>query len=256
MQNLKVTLVQPDIIWEDKSANLEKYEALLKEANSPDVVVLPEMFNTGFSMNAKELAEKTEGQSVKWLADKAGSIDAAVMASLIVEDEGLFYNRLVWMQPDGHYQTYDKRHLFSMTEEPKHFTPGKRKLILDWRGWKICPMVCFDLRFPVWNRNVEEYDCFIVNANWPQRRSNHWRTLLQARAIENQVFCVGVNRVGKDGNEVYFCGDSMVVDPLGEPRVHLKHNEQVINVEMDYEEITKTRRYMPFLRERDHFELQ
>lgn len=253
MQYLKVTLVQPDIIWEDQKANLEKYDSLLEDANKPDVVVLPEMFNTGFSMKAPELAQPMDGKAVQWMANKANQLDAVIMASLIIEEDNLYYNRLIWMEPGGGYQTYDKRHLFSMTEEPKHFTPGQDKLVLSWKGWTICPMVCFDLRFPVWIRNVEEYDCFIVNANWPDRRSNHWRTFLQARAVENQVYTIGVNRVGKDGNDVYFSGDSMVVDPLGEPRLHLKHSEQVTNFTMDYEEITKTRRYMPFLKEMDAF---
>ncbi len=255
MQDLNVSLVQPDIAWENKSANLEKYDNLLKEVINPDVVVLPEMFNTGFSMKAPDLAESMDGQSIEWLAEKAKRLQSVVMGSLIIEERGNYYNRLVWMQPDGQRHTYDKRHLFSMTEEPKYFTPGKAKLIVEWKGWKICPMVCFDLRFPVWIRNAEEYDCFIVNANWPERRSNHWRTFLQSRAIENQVYCIGVNRVGKDGNEVYFCGDSMVVDPLGEPRVHTKHSEQVLNYTLDYEEIRKIRRYMPFLKERDQFNL-
>lgn len=255
MQNLNVTLVQADIAWEDRDANLAKYDQLLENIGNTDLVVLPEMFNTGFTMNPKNLWEDMEGPSVKWLQDKAAQLDAVVMASLIIQEEARYYNRLLWVNPDKSYSTYDKRHLFTMTEEPKHFTPGSQRLITEHQGWKFMPVVCFDLRFPVWLRNKEHYDCLIVNANWPEKRSPHWQTLLKARAIENQCYVIGVNRVGKDGNNVNFSGDSMAVNPMGDALIHMKHTKQVVQIDLPYESITKTRRHMPFLDAMDGFEV-
>ncbi len=257
MQDLTVTLVQPDMVWEDKQANLDKYDHLLAdEQGKADLVVLPEMFNTGFSMETEKLHETMEGPAMEWLYQKASQLDSVMMASLIIKENEHYYNRLVWMLPDGHYHTYDKKHLFTMAKEDQHFAPGSTQLQVELNGWKIRPIVCFDLRFPVWLRNTEEYDLMVVNANWPKRRGNHWTSLLHARAIENQAYSVGVNRVGKDGNDVYYSGDSMVVDPLGEPLLHLKHNEQVSRITLHYDEIKRVRRYMPFLKERDAFEFK
>lgn len=255
MSALTVSLVQRDIKWEAKSDNLQAYDRLLQQVQQPDLIVLPEMFNTGFTMNAAAMAEPMDGEGVQWLKSWAAEYQAVLMASMIIEEKGHYYNRLIWMPPDGTYQTYDKRHLFSMTEEPKHFTPGQEQLRVQLKDWKLCPVVCFDLRFPEWLRNQDHYDGLLVNANWPEKRAHHWRTLLQARAIENQCYVIGVNRVGEDGNKVPFSGDSMVVDPIGEPLTHLRYTEQVSTITLDSEKLTKTRRHMPFLQEQDGFRL-
>ena len=255
MPALTVSLIQRDIQWEAKPDNLRAYERLLAQVQQPDLIVLPEMFNTGFTMNAAGMAEPMDGEGVQWLKSRAAEHQAVLMVSMIIAENGHYYNRLIWMPPDGQYQTYDKRHLFSMTEEPKHFTPGQEQLRVQLNGWKLCPVVCFDLRFPEWLRNQDAYDLLLVNANWPEKRAHHWRTLLQARAIENQCYVVGVNRVGEDGNKVPFSGDSMVVDPVGEPLTHLRYTEQVSTITLDPEKLTKTRRHMPFLQEQDGFQL-
>ncbi len=255
MSALTVSLIQRDIAWESKAENLQVYDQLLQQVQQPDLIVLPEMFNTGFTMNAAAMAEPMDGEGVQWLQSRAATYQAVLMASLIIEEGGHYYNRLIWMPPDGQYQTYDKRHLFSMTEEPRHFTPGQSQLRVQLKGWKLCPVVCFDLRFPEWLRNQDYYDALLVNANWPEKRAHHWKTLLQARALENQCYVVGVNRVGEDGNKVPFSGDSMVVDPVGEPLTHLRYTEQVTTITLEGEKLTKTRRHMPFLQEQDGYQL-
>lgn len=252
---LNITVIQPDMVWEDKQANLDNYEALIKGVpDKKEVVVLPEMFATGFSMSSRALAEPMDGPCVQWMKRISKEHRCIITGSLIIEEEGNIYNRLLWVQPDGNIGTYDKRHLFAYAGEDVNYTPGTKRLIAQVKGFRICLMVCYDLRFPVWARNKgDEYDVLIFVANWPQRRSLAWRTLLQARAIENQSYVVGVNRVGKDGNEHEYAGESSVFGPLGEliwqgddqPRVH--------TVSLQKEVVGNIRTQLPFLNDADNF---
>jgi len=255
MQDLKIAGIQHDIVWKDKEANFDALSKILKGLDV-DLVVLPEMFQTGFCFEKEELAEHmSDSKTLKWLEAMASELQAVVTGSFIAVEDGQFYNRLAWMRPDGTYETYDKRHLFSMSDEPNHFTAGATKLIVDVNGWKVCPMICYDLRFPVWVRNSEYYDALIFVANWPQRRSMHWEKLLQARAIENQCYAIGVNRCGYDGNNIYHDGKSAIITPMGEVAQHIENEAGVLLQTIEASEIKKTRRYMPFLRDADAFEL-
>lgn len=256
MQNLKVALVQTNLVWENKKANLSLIEssiALLP--TETDIIVLPEMFNTGFSMNPAANAEKMDGDTLNWMKDVAKQKNAILTGSLIIEEGNGYYNRLIWMLPDGTFQQYDKKHLFTLAGEENFYKPGNQKLIIEYKGWKICPMICYDLRFPVWIRNVENYDCLIIVANWPERRIFHWEQLLIARAIENQCFVIGVNRVGTDNNELYHNGNSMVVSPLGNTMIKLADMSTVANATLSYEKILQVRNDLPFLNDRDHFSI-
>lgn len=259
---LRFTLIQTQLHWEDKQANLRmlksKIDALQEQTQ---VVVLPEMFSTGFSMRPKELAEKMDGPTVQWMSDLAAQKKIIVTGSLIIEDEGAYYNRLIWLLPNGKAGYYDKRHLFAYGEEDKHYTAGNQRLIASVNGWKINLMVCYDLRFPVWARQQFdqeknfEYDVLIYVANWPERRSMAWRSLLQARAIENQCYVIGVNRVGNDGNGVYHSGDSMVISPLGEVLYTKANEEHIHTVTLDKTELQNIRNKFPFWRDADSFEI-
>ncbi|MBS1587225.1 MAG: amidohydrolase [Bacteroidetes bacterium] len=251
---LNITLVQSDIVWEDKQANLSHYEQLIAPVANKEVVVLPEMFSTGFSMAPKRLAEPMNGPSVQWMKNMALKHRCILTGSLIIEDHGKYYNRLLWVQPDGNLGYYDKRHLFAYAEEDKHYSRGEKRLIAQVKGWRICLMVCYDLRFPVWSRNLDNaYDVLIYVANWPERRSLAWKTLLQARAIENQCYVIGVNRVGKDGNEISYSGDSSVFGPLGEAIWQQHMDEAVHTVTLSKENLNETRRHFPFLNDADKF---
>ncbi len=203
---MKVTIIQTHLAWEDKTANLEHFSAHLSAlAEATDLIVLPEMFSTGFSMQPERLAEPMDGPTVQWMRAKAADTNAAMVGSLMVREGDCYYNRLVWMFPDGTLQHYDKRHLFSYGTENEHYTAGTNQLLVNWKGWKICPLICYDLRFPVWSRNTMGYDLLLYVANWPERRSLAWNALLAARAIENQSYTVGVNRIGADGNGMHTC---------------------------------------------------
>ncbi|MGB0882811.1 MAG: amidohydrolase, partial [Vicingaceae bacterium] len=234
--SLKVTIIQSELHWENVDHNLEMFAQKIEDINEPtDVIILPEMFNTGFSMDSERLAETTEGVTVNWMKNQAKKTGAALVGSLIIDEEAKFYNRLIWANPNGEIESYDKRHLFRMAGEHNHFSAGEERLIVNYKGWRICPLICYDLRFPVWSRNssfchtersrsvFEEsknvgpaYDCLIYVANWPAVRQQPWSKLLEARAIENQCYVVGVNRVGEDGNGIGYSGNSVVVDPKGE----------------------------------------
>jgi len=256
MQTLKLGLVQADIIWENKLANLEKLEKLILSSPDRDIYILPEMFNTGYSMNANRLAESPDGSTLAWMKQLSEKTSAAITGSFIVSDNGAYYNRLAWVEPDGNVLWYNKRHLFSMASEDKFFTPGEEKLIFDYKGFKICIVICYDIRFPVWLRNTEKYDLLIVVASWPEKRIHHWEKLLYARAIENQCYVAAVNRVGADGNGIQHTGMSMVIDPQGELIIKSNNVEEIIFGEIDKERIKFTRRFMPFLADRDQFEIK
>jgi omega-amidase len=252
MEKLNITLVQPDIIWEDREANLKKYSEMLSEVKQSHLIILPEMFSTGFSMNSNKLNEKMDGPSVKWMKSLAKEKNTAVAGSLIIEEKGKNFNRFLLVFPDGKVEIYDKRHLFTMSGEHLHYSPGNTKLVVEYLGWRFCPLVCYDLRFPVWSRNTENYDVLLYVANWPSPRQHVWKSLLVARAIENQAYCVGVNRVGTDGTGLNYLGDSALVDPKGFTSF-LGEKEQVKSFEISYEELHQFRKKFPVLEDRDEF---
>lgn len=257
MTNLRITTVQTNLKWEAPAANRAMFDTKLELlAGQTDVVVLPEMFTTGFSMNAAALAETMNGETLQWMTKHAARLDAVLTGSLIIQENNNYYNRLVWMRPDGSYDTYDKRHLFSMADEHLTYTAGTQRLITEWRGWRVCPLVCYDLRFPVWARNTEGYDLLIYTANWPMMRSYAWRALLHARAIENQAYTVGVNHVGKDGKDILYCGDTMIIEPSGAEILYHKTDTEDVHTEtLSWEHLQKIRKKLPFLADKDTFEI-
>lgn len=256
-EKLRIALVQSNLIWEDAPANRNKLATLLENIEGSDLIILPEMFSTGFSMRPEVLAEEMDGPSLKWLQEIAAQHASAITGSLIIKELGHYYNRLFFVFPNGEYKHYDKRHLFSLAGEEKHYHPGTRKLILEYKGWRINPQICYDLRFPVWCRNTEHFDLQIFVANWPERRAEAWKALLKARAIENMCFIAAVNRVGNDGNGVYHSGDSIVRDPLGTRMSYLEPgSESVAVVELDYQRVQHAREKFAFLEDGDEFILK
>lgn len=253
MENLRITIVQADILWENVAANCEKYEAALAEIDETDLIIFPEMFTTGFSMNAHLFAESIDDSSVLWMKKVAEQKNAAVLGSLIIEEKHRFFNRAVWVFPNGDLEIYDKRHLFTMGQETAHYSPGTTRTIINYKGWKICPLICYDLRFPVWARNTDEYDLLVYVANWPSSRRRAWENLLVARAIENQCYCVGVNRCGTDGNGVVYCGNSAFVEAKGHAQF-LGNNEEIRSFELSYTDLHRFRKKFPVLNDRDRFQ--
>ncbi|HUC81305.1 MAG TPA: nitrilase family protein [Flavisolibacter sp.] len=281
MSSVTFTLIQTSLHWENKQANLQMLEekiAGIKEKTQ--VVLLPEMFSTGFSMKPEMLAETMEGETVQWMKRVAAKKKIILAGSVIIADsdgqavqngQTAYYNRFIWMLPNGTYGYYDKRHLFAFAGEDKHYTPGTERFIASVNGWKINLLVCYNLRFPVWARQQAsppaplqkrgelepgtafEYDALIYVANWPERRSHAWKTLLQARAIENQCYVIGVNRVGNDGNDIYHSGDSMVIDPLGEMLYHKKDDEDIFTITLKKEDLQSVREKFQFWRDADEF---
>lgn len=254
-EQLNVTMVQPDIVWEDKAANLLQYEEYISSVQGKkEVVVLPEMFSTGFSMAPEKLAESMDGKSVSWMKDIARNYGCILTGSLIIEEGGNYYNRMLWVQPDGKLGYYDKRHLFGYANEDEHYSAGDKRLIVSVKGFRICLQVCYDLRFPVWSRNKgEEYDVLLYVANWPERRSMAWKALLQARAIENMSYVIGVNRVGEDGNGINHSGDSSVFDPLGNLLWQESNKAIAHTVTIEKEQVTSARAQFSFLKDADKF---
>ncbi|MEO6071576.1 MAG: amidohydrolase, partial [Chitinophagaceae bacterium] len=262
MALLTISLIQTALHWEAKDANLQMLEQKIASIEqATQVVVLPEMFSTGFSMRPEQLAEKRDGPTVQWMKRIAADKKIILTGSLIIEEDGAYYNRAIWMQPNGQYGTYDKRHLFAFAEEEKHYTAGSSRLIVSVNGWKIMLCVCYDLRFPVWARqqfgddHSFEYDLCIYVANWPERRSLAWKTLLQARAIENQCYVVGVNRVGEDGNGIQHSGDSSVIDPVGEVLYQQNKVEDLFTITLDKKELETVRQKFQFWRDADSFQI-
>jgi omega-amidase len=269
-KDLRITIVQSDIVWEDIEANLSSYSKKLEniEPGSTDLIVLPEMFNSGFTMNASAVAETMNGKTVEWMAKLAVQKKCAITGSLvIIEDGGNYFNRLIWMKANGTCEFYNKRHTFRMAEENKTYSGGKKKLIVELEEWRICPLVCYDLRFPVWSRNTPqtpkgaligtEYDCLIYVANWPERRSYAWRQLLIARAIENQVYVIGVNRIGKDGKGIEYSGHSVVLNPKGEPLSTTNPDEEAIETfTLSYKELDNYRKEFPVALDADKFKIE
>ena len=259
MSSLTLTIIQTDLSWENKSANLQRLKEKIEAMDErTEIVVLPEMFSTGFTMVPELFAETMDGETVTWMKERAENNKIIITGSLIIEEDGQYFNRLIWMLPNGEMGHYDKRHLFGYGDEDKHYTAGNKRLIASVKGWRINLQVCYDLRFPVWSRQQctsaeSEYDLLIYVANWPERRSHAWKTLLCARAIENQCFVAGVNRVGKDNKNVYYSGNSLVIDPLGQVLYHMADVEDVFTITLQKEEVDKVRTQFPFWKDADAF---
>lgn len=271
MSHLTFTLIQTNLHWEDKAANLQMLEEKINSIQHPtQIIVLPEMFNTGFSMKPEKFAEDMNGPTVDWMKKIAAEKRAILTGSVMVKEEMVeagetvpipqYFNRLIWMLPNGQHGVYDKRHLFAYADEDKHYTAGTKRLIASVNGWKINLMVCYDLRFPVWARQQStndepEFDVLIYVANWPERRVHAWKTLLNARAIENQCYVIGVNRTGNDGNNIYHSGSSMVVDAMGEVLYEKEHDEDVFTITLSKEKLEEIRHKLPFLKDGDAFSI-
>jgi omega-amidase len=261
MTDLTITTIQTNLHWENKTANLQMLKEKINAINEKmEVVILPEMFSTGFSMNPELLAETMDGETVSWMKEIAADNKIILTGSIIIKEEAQFFNRLIWMLPNGQFGYYDKRHLFAYGKEDEHYTAGNKRLIASVKGWKINLQVCYDLRFPVWSRQQAtdaepEFDVLIYVANWPEKRNHAWKTLLCARAIENQCYVIGVNRVGEDGNNIYHSGNSLVIDPLGEVLYHMKDLEDIFTITLEKEKLEKVRAHFPFWKDADKFGL-
>lgn len=257
MPDLRVTLVQSMLHWEDAAANRAMFgQKLAALKGATDLVVLPEMFTTGFSMRSKELAETMDGSTIAWMREQAKRIDAAVYGSVIITEGGKYFNRGLFVQPDGHVSVYDKRHLFRFANENEHYAPGTERVVVEWRGWRILLQVCFDLRFPVFARNRADYDAILYLANWPEARRYPWSQLLIARAIENQCYVVGENRVGMDGKGIHYSGDSVVIDPRGAVIAQVEPSaEGSATVSLDRAALEDFRQKFPFAKDADDFSL-
>jgi predicted amidohydrolase len=281
MPSLTITLIQPDLRWEDKAANLQHLETLINGiGENTHLVILPEMFSTGFSMRPEVLAERMDGPTIAWMKQMAAHKKIILTGSVIIEERGRYFNRLIWMLPNGQFGTYDKRHRFAYAGEDEQYTAGHKRLIASVNGWRVNLLVCYDLRFPVWSRQQlqeplapaapgetvpqqvpgstpePEFDLLVYVANWPERRSHAWKTLLQARAIENQVYVAGVNRVGNDGNNISHSGDSMIVDPLGEVLYHAPAGESIFTLTLQREKLEEVRTRFPFWKDADRFTIE
>ena len=255
---LKIALVQSELFWENPEENRIGFTNKIIGINEKiDIIVLPEMFSTGFTMNASAVAETMDGDTVMWMQKMAQQKQAALVGSVVIKEQGNFFNRLIFAHPNGNIETYDKRHTFTLAGEHKTYTAGTKKLIVDFKGWKICPLVCYDLRFPVWARNVEDYDVLIYVANWPKVRINAWDALLKARAIENMSYVIGVNRVGLDGNNHEYSGHSASYDVLGNRTDSIPEGKETIEiVALNKEELETYRAKLNFLADRDLFSLK
>lgn len=267
MSSLIITIIQTDLSWEDKLANLAMLEEKINRIpGKTELVILPEMFTTGFSMNPGQLAEKMDGSTVTWMKRIAMQRKIILTGSVIIEDGGKFYNRMLWILPNGELGYYDKRHLFAFAGEDQHYSAGEKRVIAGVKGWKINLQVCYDLRFPAWARQsaitapvkeplTPEYDLLIYAANWPEKRSTAWKTLLRARAIENQCYVVGVNRVGEDANKIYYSGDSMIIDPLGDILYEKSNQEDIYTHTLDHAKLDEVRSIFPFWKDADHINI-
>ena len=253
MKDLSITTIQADLHWEDKEQNLKMFEKHIESIQeSTDLIILPEMFSTGFSMRAEALAEEMDDNTVAWMKNLATQKNVAITGSVIIKEGDKYFNRLIWAEPNGLVKHYNKRHLFGMGDENSHYTAGQEKLIVDYLGWRINLNICYDLRFPVWLRNSKEnpYDVLIIVANWPEKRIEHWDTLLKARAIENQSYVIGVNRTGFDGNSIPHTGNTSVIHPFGNilySSSDVEHN----TILLSKHELMLNRRQFPFLRDAD-----
>jgi len=253
---MKIALIQSSLFWENPIANRNYFEEQINAITEKvDLIVLPEMFTTGFTMNPSTVGETMQGETISWLQSFAIDKKSAITGSLIIEENNNFYNRLVFVFPSGEIQFYDKHHLFALAGEGKVYTSGTEKLIVDYLGWKICPLVCYDLRFPVFARNIEDYDVLLYVANWPKPRINAWDILLKARSVENMCYTIGVNRIGIDNNGYEYVGHSQVVDFLGNYILEPQETEGVFIIALNKEKLLETRKRLGFLNDSDSFEL-
>lgn len=251
---MKIALIQTSLIWENPIENrshlAQKITGFMEDV---DLIVLPEMFSSGFTMNPKAVAETMQGETIAWLQHLAKAKNCAVTGSLVIKENDKYYNRLIFIFPDGEIKTYDKKHLFTLAGEDKIYTAGKDKLIVEYKGFKICPLICYDLRFPVFSRNVEDYDVLIYVANWPKTRANAWDILLKARAVENMSYVIGVNRIGSDNNNLEYVGHTQAIDFLGNYLLEPQETEGVFIIELDKSKMLETREKLPFLDDKDGF---
>lgn len=257
-ETLSITLVQSNPIWKNTTANLQSIEEMIASIATPtDLILLPEMFNTGFIMTPQKCAETMEGHTLQWMQSIAKHYNTAIAGSLVIEENEQYFNRFVFVHSSGAYVHYDKKHLFSFAGEDKHYTAGTHRLIFEYKGWKIAPFVCYDLRFPVWSRNTEDYDVALYVANWPAERSLAWNTLLKARAIENVCYTVGINRIGSDKNGLQYEGHTQIIDPMGEEIFLEKNQTESISTHLLLKKtLVATRKKYPFLNDCDHFKLE
>jgi omega-amidase len=261
MQSITISIVQTALFWEDKNSNLSMLEKKIMDiSDKTNIVILPEMFSTGFSMNPALLAEAMDGPTIAWMKQIAKAKNVVLTGSLIIEENNRFYNRLIWMLPNGNTGYYDKRHLFAFAGEDQFYTAGNKRLITSVNGWKMNLQICYDLRFPVWarqqiNSDEPEFDLLIYVANWPKKRNHAWKSLLVARAIENQSYVVGVNRIGDDGNQIAHSGDSMLVDPMGEIIFTKENEEYIFTCELNKASLLDARSKFPFWKDADPFQI-
>ena len=253
---MRISLVQTSLTWENKDQNLTHIEKKLEQViGKTDIVLLPEMFSTGFSMDSQKIAEAANGSVAIWMKKWAKKINAVLLGTYAVEEDGAFYNRLSWVFPDGTILKYDKKHLFTYAKEHEAYKAGSETLLVEWRGWKICPLICYDLRFPAWSRNKTGYDLLIYVANWPKPRIKHWDRLLAARAIENQCYVAAVNIVGQDGNGLEYVGHSQVVDFGGDAILFLANQEAIATATVDKNALDTYRNQYNFLADQDTFSI-
>ena len=247
MQNLRITLIQSELVWEDIGSNIARFDQKIDAVKEQtDLIVLPEMFSTGFSMNAGRLAQGMEESAVKWMKSKAREKKIDIVGSIMIKEGGKFFNRLLWIKATGGIHCYDKRHLFRYAGEEKVYSPGKKNIIVDLKAWNISLYICYDLRFPIWTRNIRnQYDIALFIANWPEKRYLHWKALLVARAIENQCYVIGVNRVGKDGNGLAYNGGSSIIDPFGNTIFEKTGEECIYTADLPYLPLNECRRDFP-----------
>ncbi len=254
---LDLLLVQMKIYWHDAKANCEQIETRLADKIKPGmIVILPEMFNSGFSMQPDKVAETMQGETLNWMQNMAQQHQCVITGSLAIKEQGICYNRMIWMPPEGELIHYDKKHLFRLAGEHERYAEGEQRVIVNYRGWRILLQICYDLRFPVWCRQQQiDYDAMILVANWPDTRAQAWNALIRARAIENQCYVAAVNRVGADARDLVYAGDSQVVNYLGDFICHLQDQEKVEQVSVDYGKLNKSRNELPFYEDADQFEL-
>lgn len=257
MNKLKIALIQSNLVWEHPEQNRYNFSAKINSiSKSVDLIILPEMFSTGFTMNANQVAETMSGETISWMKQLSEEKNTAITGSLIIKDNDSYFNRLVFAHPNGNIDIYDKRHTFTLAGEDKVYDAGHQQVIIDFKGWKIKPLICYDLRFPIWARNVEDYDLLFYVANWPKIRVNAWDALLQARAIENMSYCIGVNRVGLDANNFEYSGHSAAYDVLGKRIDTIPRNKEAIEIiTLDKTHIETYRKKLGFLNDKDDFNL-
>ncbi|MDQ3017168.1 MAG: amidohydrolase [Bacteroidota bacterium] len=255
INSLRIGLIQTDLVWEEPADNMRRMEELLSESGPTDLILLPEMWSTGFSLSPERVAEETTGLTLNWMIDQAQKYNSAIAGSVAVREDGKYYNRFYCVHADGRITKYDKRHLFSYGKEDQHYTPGNEHTLLEIKGWKIMPVICYDLRFPVWCRNTMDYDLMVIVANWPTARIHHWDALLKARAIENQCYIAAVYRIGVDGNGLEYPGHSGVVDMNGLSLLDLNDRSTMEIIELNKSALDQYREHFRFLQDRDSFRL-